>query len=133
MKYDDFQTICVVKAANIRNWIIEIKNLTGEDAVVCKGGRPDYFILQEVMASAPYVLISYDTLGAGSTETEEQIEHREATGRPTPLKELTYPWVTIFKAAKPDFLILDEAHQIKTPDARRTAAVHLLVDIPVED
>ncbi len=134
-RFSPHQTLCVVKAANIPNWIHELKNLTGEDAVVCVGGKPDYFILQEiVMKRAPYILISYDTLGAGGIESEESIEKRELNDappkKPIPNADLTFPWVNIFLASKPDLLILDEAHQIKTPDARRSWATRLLVDIP---
>ena len=122
-KFGPHQTLCVVKAANIPNWIIEIKNLTGEDAVVCVGGKPDFFVLQEiVMKRVPYVIISYDTLGAGEVIVEEGDDGVKDT--------VAFPWVTIFQQSKPDLLILDEAHQIKTPDARRSKAAMLLVDIP---
>ncbi|KKL91694.1 hypothetical protein LCGC14_1892150, partial [marine sediment metagenome] len=119
------QTLCVVKAANIQNWVYEIENLTGETAVVCIGGKPDFFVLQEiVMKRAPYVLISYDTLGAGTVVVEEGDEEEGTKD------ELAFPWVTIFQQSAPNLLILDEAHQIKTPDARRTEAAKLLVGIP---
>jgi len=117
-----FQTIVIAKAANLPNWKREIKRLTGLEPLACVGGKPEYFTLQAVVNKrAPYVLISYDTLGA-----YQQI----VTDDEPPIEKLVFPWVAVFKASGPDLLILDEAHQIKSPDTFRSRACRQLSGVP---
>jgi len=142
-EHQDWQTLVVAKAANIPNWRREVKRLTGEDILICKSGTPDFFTIQEVTTKrVPYALISYDTLGIKKeVETEEDCprldSHQEGEycwdceGKGTVKKKQTvFPWASIFKIANPDLLILDEAHQIKNPDANRTKATRTLNGVP---
>lgn len=114
----EIQVLCEVKGANIRNWVREIKNLTGEDAVICTN-------VEKVKASAyhrilydkaPYILISHDMIGTyeDSVDDMKKVERK-------------FPWVDFFNdLVKPEILLLDEAHKIKNPEANRTKATHQL-------
>ncbi len=116
------QTVIVCKAGNIRNWVREGERLTGVTPLVCKGGKPDFFMIQEIVTKRhPYVVISHDTLGTYTFLPEEEEKEKP---------EETYTWANIFKVSGPDVLIVDEAHAIKTPDTHRSRATRKLSFIP---
>lgn len=137
----NWQTIIVCKASNKPNWEREVKRLTGVTPVICKGGRPDYFehIVPIMEKRHPYIIINYETL---ATRLESQREGPD--GKPMfelfinadglederPIMDEVYTWVAIIKAAQSDFLVSDEAHYIKNPDAHRSKAVRMLAGIP---
>lgn len=116
------QTIIVCKAGNIRNWEREGERLTGVKPLVCRGGKPDFFTIQEIVQKRhPYILISHDTLGTYTyLPGEEEKENPEET----------YTWTNVFKVSGPDVLVVDEAHAIKTPDTHRSRATRKLSFIP---
>lgn len=123
----DYLTLCIVKAANMPNWVREIDRLTGLEPLVLKGGKPEFFSIQKVLKrEINYVLISQDTLG--SYQKGEDTIIRDEAGNEVARKdgETIYPWAGVFKAAKPDFIIIDEAHQIKNPDTHRSRAARQL-------
>lgn len=116
----EFQSLAVVKAANLPNWIREIRRLTGEEPVVCKGGMPEYFTIKAITQDrAPYILISHDTLG-----TRRVVEGED--GR----EEEMYLWVNIFKGVQPNLIGIDEAHLIKSPTTYRSKAARALAKLP---
>lgn len=133
MDKNKYTTLIIAKAANIPNWARELKNLTGEDVLILKGGKPDYFMIQSILGRNPYSIISYDTLGSGSKPDPPEdlgfvkgsYEWKEWVKR----AETDFPWVNVFKTADVDFLVMDEAHQIKSPDALRSKATRKLFDI----
>lgn len=106
-----FITVCAVKAANIPNWIREIRALTGCEPVVCTNKDKDRaeasIALHVLRGSKPYFLISHDTLGT-------YIKHEE-NGK----EERTYYWQELFGGGGVDYLIVDEAHSIKNPQTNR--------------
>ena len=122
LKDPEMQIVCEVKGANIRNWVREIRNLAGEEPAICINTKKEkteaYFKI--IAEKVPYILISHDMLGTYDEEVDEQT--KEVTRK--------YTWADLFKMIKPNLLIIDEAHLIKSPDANRTKATHQLVDIP---
>ncbi len=122
MENPDIQIICEVKGANILNWVREIKNLTGEDAVVCSNTEKLKNIAYHKILGerVPYILISHDLLGTYKEEIED-------TSNEVIRK---YPWADLFNMIKPEILLLDEGHKVKNPDANRTKATKLLATIP---
>lgn len=108
-----FQTLWVAKSANIPNAVREIKRLAGKDAYVVQSGMPSGRDFEEVVIKRnPYVVISYDTLGARRWKDPEKKEG-----------EYYFPWQQTFLSALPDFLVMDEAHQIKNSSTNRFKAI----------
>lgn len=121
-KHNDLDLVLVVvKAGNLPNWINEVKWLTETEPIVCKGGKPDGWVVQQIMSRAkPYVIISYDTLGSYVTDVDPN----------NPLVEKNiYLWAGIFEAVKPGLVIYDEAHMIKNPDSHRSRAARRLATL----
>jgi len=117
-----FQTVCVVKAANIPNWVREMERLLEIEPLLVKSGKPsgeEYHRI--VMDREPFILISYDTLGS-KTYTKKDIDPSSTDGY--------YPWQQVFQSSQPDLLIMDEAHQIKNKDTHRFRAIRALKFIP---
>lgn len=119
------QVVCAVKSANMANWRREIIRLTGEEPLICSNyPKTKAVATHHIMTKqTPYVLISQDLLGTydlpeGHTKGDAIIK-----------ENLLYYWVEILKGAKPDLLIIDEAHQIKNPDAHRSYAIRQLHEI----
>lgn len=130
---EKFQTLCSVKAANIRNWVREITLFTGHDPVVCSNKPAEqamamFRILQE---KAEWIIISHDTLG---TYVEEEIPGEfklDEAGNKVPATKPRYHWADFFvNMARIENLIVDEAHKIKNPDAHRTKAARELRLVP---
>jgi SNF2 family DNA or RNA helicase len=122
MEKPDIQIVCEVKGANIPNWVREIKNLTGEDAVICSNNeKMKNHAYHEILGERkPYILISHDMLGT-------YVEEIEDTSNTVVRK---YPWADLFNMIKPEILLLDEGHKVKNPDANRTKATKQLATIP---
>jgi len=123
MEDSNTQILCEVKGANIRNWVREIANLTGEDPVICTNlEKTKNIAYHRILGeNAPYILISHDMLGTYEEEVDEVT--KEVTRK--------YPWVELFNLCDNiKLLLLDEAHLIKNPNANRTKATHKLVAIP---
>jgi len=123
MEDPEMQILCEVKGANIRNWVREIENLTGEDPVICSNlEKVKHVAYARIMGErAPYILISHDMMG-----TYEEEDDGTWGG-----KTKKYPWADFFNMCDGiKFHIIDESHYIKTPDANRTKATHQLVGIP---
>lgn len=115
-----YQALCIVKAGNIPNWMREIERLTGEEPVLIKGGELDAHAIHKILVEKKhYTLVSYDTVARYLPQKDEE-------GKVTEY----YQWADIFKMAEYNFLILDEAHQIKNPDTHRFRAIKQLVGIP---
>ncbi|MEE8113050.1 MAG: SNF2-related protein [Nitrososphaerales archaeon] len=124
MDKPEMQTLFEVKGANIRNWVREIKNLTGEDPVICENvEKAKHLAYHQILGEKrPYILISHDMLG---TYEDEKVEE----GLVSKIIR-KYPWVELFKMIDLELIGVDEAHKIKSPDAQRTLATHQLVGIP---
>ncbi len=123
MEDPNMQILCEIKGANMRNWVREIDNLTGEDPVICSNlGKVKHVAYARIMGErAPYILISHDMMGTYEEEVDEVT--KEVTRK--------YPWADFFNMCEGIKLhFIDEAHYIKTPDANRTKATHQLVGIP---
>jgi SNF2 family DNA or RNA helicase len=141
LRNPEFQTVVICKASNKPNWAREIKRLAGVDAIVCEGGKPDFFDhIKPIMARHPYIIINYETLA-----TRQETRALDSDGQPAwhdvwnkeageyesePLMEEVYTWAGIFLAAQPNFVVADEAHYIKSPEAHRSKAVRLLAGVP---
>jgi SNF2 family DNA or RNA helicase len=114
------QIVCSIKAGSIPNWIREIKNLTGEDAVVCvntNGKKHD--AIGKIMQGAPYIIISHDMMG-----TYEKSDNGDKEA------EKNYNWTNMFTVLGIKVLLLDEAHQIRNLDTHRSKAHRKLIGIP---
>jgi len=122
MEKPDIQIVCEVKGANIPNWVREIKNLTGEDAVVCNNvEKAKNIAYHRILGErAPYILISHDLLGTYEEEDDGTWGD----------KKKKFPWADLFQMIEPEILLLDEGHKIKNPDANRTKATRQLATIP---
>lgn len=116
------QTVCIVKSANIPNWIRELKNLAQAEPLVLRSGKPDGTEIHKIMfEKTPWVMLSYDTIGS-KTYTKKNQDKDDDTG--------FYPWTQIFQSAQPEMLLLDEGHQIKNRTTHRFRAIRPLQFIP---
>lgn len=113
---EDFQTIVVCPAHLKTNWKREIERLTGVVPYVCSGQDPGKYAIEKIIGEAhPYVIINYDILG-----------HRKVIKKEGKQDKNVFRWAVILKMAKPDLLVVDEAHYIKNPDAFRSQACRKL-------
>ena len=116
IEYKKLHAIIICPAAIKENWRRHIKNLTGEDAYICKGGTPSRWDVEQLLSKKHrYVIINYDIFGKG-LDVSENIRERE----------IRYLWPEILTAANYDIAVCDEAHKIKNTSANRTkATLHL--------
>ena len=116
IEYKHLHAIILCPAAIKENWRRHIKNLTGEDAYICKGGSPSKYDIEDLLVKRPrYVIINYDIFGKGLDVSEDPKK-----------KAVRYMWAEILTAANYDIVVCDEAHKIKNTEANRTkATLHL--------
>jgi len=112
IEHKKLNAIILCPAPIKENWRRHIKNLTGEDAYICKGGTPSEWDIEHLIKKTHrYVIINYDIFGKGL----------DVTNDPTK-KEVRYMWAEILSAANYDIVVCDEAHKIKNTSANRTKA-----------
>lgn len=125
---ETFQTLCVVKSANIPNWVKEIKQLCDVeniDPVVIQGGKLDGPTMKRIIIDRePYVIISYDTLATYDRELFKTEKSLSSTAKPL------YLWAEFLEQVNFDLLIMDEAHQIKNTDTKRYQAIERFKHVP---
>jgi len=111
-----YHAIIICPAAIKENWRRHIKNLTGEDAYICKGSTPSQWDVEHLVSRKHrYVIINYDIFGKGLDISDDPKK-----------REIRYLWADVLTAANYDIAVCDEAHKIKNTDANRTkATLHL--------
>ncbi len=116
IEYKKLYTIIICPAAIKENWRRHIKNLTGEDAYICKGSTPSRWDVEQLLKKTHrYVIINYDIFGKGLDVADDPEK-----------KEVRFLWAEILTAANYDIAVCDEAHKIKNTSANRTrATLHL--------
>ncbi len=116
IEYRKLHAIIICPAAIKENWRRHIKNLTGQDAYICKGGTPSEWDVERLLSkSHRYVIINYDIFGKGLDVADNPAK-----------REVRYLWPEVLTAANYDIAVCDEAHKIKNTDANRTrATLHL--------
>lgn len=120
-----FMSVFSVKASNIPNWEREIIRLTGIEPVVCYNGHYQMSIVGKIIKERPtYIIISHETLG-----TYEYLNTEDNMKLPENERDRVYFWAEFFKHLEPDFLGIDEAHQMKNPSTNRSTAMMKLAGI----
>lgn len=116
IEYKHLNAIIICPAAIKENWRRHIKNLTGEDAYICKGSTPSQWDVEHLVSRKHrYVIINYDIFGKGLDTSDDPKK-----------KQVRYLWADVLTAAKYDIAVCDEAHKIKNTSANRTkATLHL--------
>ena len=116
IEYKKLYAIIICPAAIKENWRRHIKNLTGEDAYICKGSTPSQWDVEHLLTKKPrYVIINYDIFGKGLDVSDDPAK-----------KEDRFLWAEILTVADYDVAVCDEAHKIKNTSANRTrATLHL--------
>lgn len=116
IEYRKLHAIIICPAAIKENWRRHIKNLTGEDAYICKGSTPSQWDVEHLVSRKHrYVIINYDIFGKGLDVSDDPTK-----------KRVRFLWAEILTAANYDIAVCDEAHKIKNTDANRTrATLHL--------
>lgn len=116
IEYKKLHAIIICPAAIKENWRRHIKNLTGEDAYICKGSTPSHWDVERLLSKTHrYVIINYDIFGKGLDVADDPAK-----------REIRFLWAEILTAANYDIAVCDEAHKIKNTDANRTkATLHL--------
>ncbi|KKN22410.1 hypothetical protein LCGC14_0915340, partial [marine sediment metagenome] len=118
IEYKRLHAIIICPAAIKENWRRHIKNLTSEDAYICKGSTPSQWDVEYLINKKPrYVIINYDIFGKGLDVADRKDNDR---------KEIRFLWAEVLTAANYDIAVCDEAHKIKNTSANRTrATLHL--------
>lgn len=116
IEYKKLHAIIICPAAIKENWRRHIKNLTGEDAYICKGSTPSRWDVEQLLSKKHrYVIINYDIFGKALDVSDDPKK-----------KEDRFLWPEILTAANYDVVVCDEAHKIKNTSANRTkATLHL--------
>lgn len=116
IEYKKLHAIIICPAAIKENWRRHIKNLTGEDAYICKGSTPSQWDIEDLLTKKPrYIIINYDIFGKALDVSNDPKK-----------KEDRFLWAEILTAANYDIVVCDEAHKIKNTSANRTkATLHL--------
>jgi len=116
IEYKKLNAIIICPAAIKENWRRHIKNLTGEDAYICKGSTPSQWDVEHLVAKKPrYVIINYDIFGKGLDVSDDPKKEEDR-----------FLWAEILTAGNYDIAVCDEAHKIKNTSANRTrATLHL--------
>jgi len=133
---DEFQTVVVCKASNIQNWAREIRNLTQSEPVICKSGVPQADAIKGIILErAPYILISWDTLGSAQKVEDEENAYKKWDADldsyvMVPQVNEIFVWSSFFIAAGINCLICDESHQGKNEKTKRFKAWRELQAIP---
>ncbi|HEC64485.1 MAG TPA: DEAD/DEAH box helicase [bacterium] len=124
IEYKKLHAIIICPAAIKENWRRHIKNLTGEDAYICKGSTPSQWDVEHLLTKKPrYVIINYDIFGKGLDVADKK---DAVTAAQKDNREIRYLWAEILTAANYDIAVCDEAHKIKNTSANRTrATLHL--------
>ncbi len=124
-------TVFAVKASNIPNWEREIKRLTDLEPITCYNGHWQSKIMGEILKKKfdnepMYLIVAQETLGTYvELNTPENMALKEED------REVVYLWSDFFRnVLEPDFLGVDEAHQIKNPSTHRSKACRKLASIP---
>lgn len=111
-----------VNAANIPNWVREIKRLAGVNAFVCTNyHKTPIQAMKELQffrgKNYNYFIISHDTMGS-----------YEDVAQPGSIeKEKLYMWPMYFMQAQIDAIVVDEAHKLKNPETNRFKAMRVLI------
>lgn len=116
IEHKKLNAIIICPAAIKENWRRHIKNLTGEDAYICKGSTPSQWDVERLITKKPrYVIINYDIFGKGLDVSDDPTK-----------KEDRFLWAEVLTTADYDVVVCDEAHKIKNTSANRTrATLHL--------
>ena len=119
IEYKKLHAIIICPAAIKENWRRHIKNLTGEDAYICKGSTPSQWDVEHLVTKKlRYVIINYDIFGKGLDVSDDPEK-----------KEDRFLWAEILAAADYDIVVCDEAHKIKNTSANRTRATLYLNNV----
>ena len=125
-EYINGRMVVVCPAHLKTNWAREIVKWTGYIPVILRGREPDQFVIKELLADKPrYVIINYDIIGSPVEIPESVITDEQGIKHVKP-KHTRYLWPELLNMTSPDIFVLDEAHYIKTSDAKRSIAVRQL-------
>lgn len=115
-----FKAVIVCPASLRTNWIRQIRKFTDAKPYLLTGTTPNAYDVVHLIKEKPqFVIINYDILSVAHTETTTV---KDTEGHDHVKHVTLYPWIEVFKLAKYDIVVFDEAHYMKNVDSKRSQA-----------
>jgi SNF2 family DNA or RNA helicase len=118
------KTLIVCPASLKSNWMRQVYKVTGQMPLVLSGLTPNQQDMIKLLTEMPrYTIINYDIVGRKQEIKKETVDKEGYTHVDQRDRWL---WVELINMAKPDVIIIDEAHYIKNTDSGRSQGVRKL-------